>query len=128
MRRLLKRWWLWSVFASLFAIIVATILLVPYGDPISETTRKIETGMTKAQVIEIMGRDPVEAFPLAFSSNTHRSVHEWCWWSFGNTDIIVLFHDGRVASQGVRRQPTLLDQILDWINQHAAPVRQVDED
>jgi hypothetical protein len=118
MRRLLKRWWFWALFAGLLAVISRTLLLVPHRDRISELTEKIQPGLTKAQVIAIMGTDPVRVHSVVNSTDAYRTVHETCWWTFGDTDILVIFQDGRVLHHRVRRPATFIEQVQAWIKRH----------
>ena len=56
MRMLLKRWWFWLSLLTIVFLAAAVSFLAP--DPFERAKTKfkqIEEGMTKAQVIEIMG-------------------------------------------------------------------------
>jgi hypothetical protein len=108
---LLKRWWFWLSLLTIVFLAAAVSFLAP--DPFERAKTKfkqIEEGMTKAQVIEIMGTAPaIEA--------------KWedapvCVWNFGgDTQLCVILNaDLRVAVKDLEIDPrTFFERIRDEI-------------
>src|SRR5262245_37129275 len=123
MRMLLKRWWFWlSLLTIVFLTVAAVSLLAP--DPVDRAKTKfqqINEGMTKAQVMEIMGTPAIEEEKWIEGES---AAAPFCVWKFGDTAIVCVFDaDLRVAVKGLEIDPRtfferIRDEIKDWITQH----------
>jgi hypothetical protein len=118
---LLKRWWFWlSLLTIVFLAYAAVSFLAP--DPVERAKSKfqqIKEGMTKAQVIEIIG-----AVPARDGKWEDAPFGMWKWKFGGDTKVCVVFDaDLRVVSKHLEIDPRtfferIRDEIQDWMEQH----------
>src|SRR5262249_13734987 len=113
MRALLKRWWFWLLLSAP-SLLVAGFLVSPLAkDPLKAKFDKIERGMTKAQVVEIIGAQPIRSLKWGDSPG----YHEDCW-SVGEAEIWVYFENGRVDGRDLCRAPTMVQRARSWVKRY----------
>jgi hypothetical protein len=116
MRDFLKRWWRWGLLSSLF-IVVALVAAALRKDPLQDKFDKIEPGMAKERVIEIVGSQPTRRGRWTLTREIAISPEDWEW-SYRDGLLWVYFENGRVKDSGLFRTPTIIDEILLLVRQY----------
>jgi hypothetical protein len=92
-------------------MLVAGLLIAPFPeDPLQMKVNQIHEGMTKEQVVEIIG-----SLPTWTTAQLGSSSCETSHWSFGDAQIVVSFRDGRVEFSFRHPASRLSDKINLWM-------------
>jgi hypothetical protein len=128
MRHPLKRRWFWGLLASPFILLaVAFVICVPRES--ASKFRRITSDMTRAQVVEVMGREPKETRQAQLTiSSPEARLQGWKatrittadgYWYVGGDVIVVGFdHDGRVSQACLISKPTIIDKVRYWLRRY----------
>jgi hypothetical protein len=112
MRRLLKRWWFWLLLASPLMIVGGLLISLP-KDPLKDKVSQIKRGMSRDEVVTILGGQPTRSLRW----NPSDGYHEDCW-SIGEAEIWVYFENGRVDGRDLTRPPTMTEKVRSWVRRY----------
>jgi hypothetical protein len=110
---LINRRWFWLFLLFVFIVAGGTLILVASlsKDPVQQKFAKIQRGMTREQVVEIMGSEPPGP----------RFVVDFAWpleiwqWRLGDEVIEVWLQDNKVQNVQMSHEPTIIDKVRLWI-------------
>ena len=113
-----RGFWLFLLFVFILAggILVAALS----EDPVEQKFAKIQEGMTREQVVEIMGSEPTDSHSSPklhpFSEVSDVKSEEKCNWRLRKSVVSVYVVNDKVIGAGfLSRSPTIIDKVRLWI-------------
>jgi len=110
MRSLLKRWWFWTLLIGVFVLIAWTVL---HEESPQLKAVQIKIGMTKEEVLEIMGSQPTLQVELIGTQPTRE--YENYMWCDGSAKVVVTFKDKRVWNRQLHLPPNIFQRAIIWV-------------
>ena len=117
---LMNRRGFWLFLLLVFILPVGILVASLSKDPVEQKFAKIQKGMTREQVTEIMGSEPTDSHSSPklhpFSEVSDVKSEEKCNWRLRKSVVSVYLVNDKVIGAGfLLRSPTIIDKVRLWI-------------